>query len=95
MYAILVSFGWTLLSFVLRTVVIKFVVFAALLAITVEFMPVLFSLLPDSSSIVGTFDALPDGVWFFLYFFNLDFGVAALIAAYLTRFIIRRIPVIG
>jgi hypothetical protein len=35
------------------------------------------------------------GVWWVLDLFNLSYGVPLLISAYVARFLIRRLPVIG
>lgn len=41
------------------------------------------------------FDAIPDSVWYFMNIFQIQFGLGLIIVAYLIRFMIRRIPVIG
>ncbi|HHB9069298.1 TPA: DUF2523 family protein [Klebsiella pneumoniae] len=41
------------------------------------------------------FAQLPDSVWFWLNLFQVPAGISMMVAAIITRFIIRRIPVIG
>jgi hypothetical protein len=38
---------------------------------------------------------LPSGISFFLEPFNLEYGIGILTAAYIARFTVRRIPIIG
>ncbi|CDG21375.1 putative phage-related membrane protein [Xenorhabdus poinarii G6] len=95
MYGILLSALNTALGFVLRTVVIKFVVFGALYFIVKELFSAVVDLLPQSSNIQSLFDLLPDAAWYFINLFQGAFGVSLVVTAWFTRFIIRRIPVIG
>ncbi|EIM1634179.1 DUF2523 domain-containing protein, partial [Salmonella enterica] len=56
---------------------------------------VLASLLPKSVDIAGLFSSLPDSVWYFVNLFMVTEGIKLMFSALLTRFIIRRIPLIG
>lgn len=38
---------------------------------------------------------LPPSVWFFMNMFNIKFGLGVVMGAYLIRFFIRRLPVVG
>ncbi|MNM33781.1 hypothetical protein D3C81_444150 [compost metagenome] len=78
-----------------KSAMVKFVVFFALFFITTEFIQVLIPLLPGVSSLTSAFSSQAPGVWYFLDVFKIDFGVSACLSALVTRFIIRRIPVIG
>lgn len=95
MFGILLSAFYTVLGFVLRSVLIKFFVFFALFFITSEFIQLLVPLLPGASSLTSAFSAQAPGVWFFLDLFKIGFGVPAVLSAFVTRFVIRRVPVIG
>ena len=54
------------------------------------------ALLPDySSQIASGWTAIPAEVMFFLNLAAVDIGLPLVIAAYTTRFLIRRIPVVG
>ncbi|CDH02058.1 DUF2523 domain-containing protein [Xenorhabdus bovienii] len=95
MYGILLSALNAVLGFVLRTVVIKFVVFGALYLVVKELFFAVMDLLPQSSNIQSLFDLLPDAAWYFINLFQGAFGVSLVVTAWFTRFIIRRIPIIG
>ncbi len=96
MFGILVSALFTFLGAALRTVVVKFVVFAALFAVVSAFITYLGAKLPDfASSLNFGFASLPPSIWYFLDTFSIAQGFPLLIAAYILRFMIRRIPVIG
>lgn len=95
MWALLLAAVNTALAFVLRSVIVKFVVFFAMFFITTEFVSILAPMLPNSSALSGTLAGIPSGVWFFLDLFNFSTGFPLLVSAFVTRFIIRRIPVIG
>lgn len=43
----------------------------------------------------GTLGSVSSGLVYFLDLFNLNFGIAAILSAYLFRFLLRRIPLIG
>ncbi|EBB7891935.1 DUF2523 domain-containing protein [Salmonella enterica] len=93
MFGILVSAFNVALGFVLRTVVVKFILFFGLYL--QAFVPVLASLLPKSVDIARLFSSLPDSVWYFVNLFMVTEGIKLMFSALLTRFIIRRIPLIG
>lgn len=89
---------WSVVTFVINEILIKFLVLAALFAVIVTFMPLLLSALDGMLPVAGlnsAFGLIPSGVWFWLDFFAFDLGVPLLISAHVTRFVIRRIPVIG
>lgn len=95
MFGILLSAFYAVLGFLLRSVLVKFVAFFALFFITTEFIQLVVPMLPGASSLASAFSAQAPGVWFFLDLFKVGFGVSACLSAFVTRFIIRRIPVIG
>lgn len=95
MFGILVSALNVAMGFILRTVIIKFIIFFALYFIVQAFVPVLVSLLPKSTDIAGLFNSLSDSVWYFINLFMVTEGIKMMFSALLTRFIIRRIPLIG
>jgi len=95
MFGILLSALNAVLGFVLRSVMVKFVAFFALFFITTELMAVIAPLLPTGDSLSGVLSSVPSGVWYFLDLFNVSAGIPLVLTAYVTRFIIRRIPIIG
>lgn len=95
MYGILVSAFNTVLGFVLRAGLVKFFVFFGLWFITTEFMGVLGSMMPTAAALSSALGGIPATVWYFLDLFNVSAGLPLLVSAWASRFIIRRIPVIG
>lgn len=95
MFGILVSAFYTVLALIVRSVLVKFVLFFGLYFITTEFIQVLLSLLPNSSALSSAFTGIPPGMWWMMDMMQFNVGVPMCLSAYLTRFIIRRVPVIG
>jgi len=95
MFGIFLSALNSVLAWVFRSLLVKFVIFFALYFITTEFASLIVNLLPDGSSINSTLAGIGSTTWFFLDTFQIETGISAVVSAYATRFIIRRIPVIG
>lgn len=98
MYAVFISALMFLMKWVFTKAVIAFVVLTVLFVLVENFSGELFSLIGDSlsgSSLSGAFSNMASGVWYFLNFFQISIGVPMLISAFITRFLIRRLPVIG
>lgn len=95
MFGILLSALNSVLAWAFRALVIKFVVFTALYLVVYELVSVMASWLPCGASLTSAFAGIGAGTWYFLDMFAVSVGVPLLVSAYLTRFIIRRIPVIG
>jgi hypothetical protein len=95
MFGILLSAFDVVLGFVIKSVIGRLFAYFVLFFITTEFVSVLQSagILPTAASLSGAFGG--SDIWFFLDLCGFSFGAPAIIAAYATRFIIRRIPVIG
>jgi Protein of unknown function (DUF2523) len=95
MFGILTSALFSVLGWLVKSVLIKFGVFFALYFITTGFVSLIVGLLPNGSSVNSALSGIGQATWFFLDVFMLQVGLSAVISAYATRFIIRRIPVIG
>ena len=95
MLGILLSAINSALAWVFRALLVKFILFFALYYITSEFTGFIASLLPKAASLNGALSGITSGTWYFLDAFQLPMGLSLLVSAYTTRFIIRRIPVIG
>lgn len=95
MFGILLSAVNVLLGFVFRSFMVKFVLFFGLFFVTTEFMEIVGTMLPDASTLNITLGGIPSAVWYFLDLFNVSTGISVLLTSYVTRFIIRRIPIIG
>jgi hypothetical protein len=95
MFGIVLSALNVVLGFIFRSLIVKFIAFFALFFVTTEFIQLVVPLLPGASTLTNAFSAQAPGVWYFLDLFKVGFGVSACLSAFVTRFIIRRIPVIG
>ncbi len=95
MFGIFLSALFSVLGWVFKSVLVKFVVFFSLFFVATEFISYLAPKLPGASAISSAFGAVSPGVWYFVDLFNIPLGLKMCLAAYVTRFAIRRIPVIG
>jgi hypothetical protein len=95
MFGIFLSALFSIVGWLFRSVMVKFVVFFAIFFVATEFMSYLVPKLPGASTLSSAFAGIPSGVWYFLDLFVVGTGVKMCLAAYVTRFAIRRIPVIG
>jgi hypothetical protein len=97
MFGILVSALNVLLGFVVRSVIAKFFAYFVMWFITTEFISVLqgAGILPTAAALAGAFGGIGPDVWYFMDLCAFSYGAPLVISAYATRFIIRRIPVIG
>lgn len=100
LFGILLSALQSVLGFVLRSTVVKFVTFFALYFVVTEFVTILinwglFSVSGKSAALSNALFSIPSSIWYFLDLMNFSFGISSILSAYVTRFIIRRIPVIG
>ena len=89
---------WPIISWLLREVIVKFVVFAAVFAAVAFLVPYAITYLSSfigTGSLTSAFSSLPAGVWYFLDLFRMDYGLPLCLSAYVSRFLIRRLPVIG
>lgn len=97
MFGIVLSALNVVLGFVFRSIIVKFALYFGLWFVTTEFISVLQSsgVLPSASSLSSAFGGIGADVWYFLDLFGFSYGAPAIVSAYATRFIIRRIPLIG
>lgn len=87
-----------LLTYFLRAVVVKFLVFTAVIALVTFLVPFAVKWVAgfiSPQALNGAFNGIPDGVWYFADFFALDYGLPLVFSALVSRFLIRRLPVIG
>lgn len=86
-----------LLQFLLQGGIVKFVLFSGLYFVITVLGGALKSKLSDLGldGIGSMFSGLPSDVLFFMGVFRLEIGLPMIIAAYVLRFAIRRIPIIG
>lgn len=87
----------SLLTWIFRLSTIKFVIFGALSLLLTPLMSLIMGLIDSSglNNISALVSAIPEGIRFYMAIFKFDVGLPMLVAAYLTRFFIRRLPVVG
>lgn len=98
MWGIFVSAFMAFLTSILRGSIIKFVFFTAiayLISALGGIITTLLGSLVDFTGISTLFGQLPDGLLYFLTLFKFGLGLPLLLAAFVTRFAIRRIPFLG
>ncbi|HDD1431048.1 TPA: DUF2523 domain-containing protein [Salmonella enterica] len=83
------------LGFLLRSVVVKFTVFFALYFIVQEFVPLILNMVNRQLPLLALISDIPDSLKYFFAVFKIIDGINIILSAFVTRFIIRRIPVIG
>jgi len=89
---------WPIISWIFREVVIKFGVLTGMMALVLFLVPFAVNYLggfTSTASLTSAFNSLPSGVLYMLAYFRLDVGLPLLISAAVSRFLIRRLPVIG
>jgi len=97
MFGIIKSAINYLLDFLLKGSIIKFVLFTGLYYIVTELGSLVMAKIDKSglTSISGMVTGLPSDVLFFMGVFRLEVGLPMIIAAFVVRFAIRRLPIIG
>ncbi|GAB7551169.1 DUF2523 domain-containing protein [Novosphingobium sp. 11B] len=97
MFALLRSAINYLLDFLLKGSIIKFGVFTALYYIVSEIGSLAMNKIDKTglTSIGSLVSGLPSDVLFFLGVFRVEVGLPMIIAAFVVRFCIRRLPIIG
>jgi len=100
-----------ILTFVLQKVLLQFVVYTVLLFVVSEIVQYMATYLTGGDYGIGaafsgissigpmtvngtTFDVV-GGFWYLFNLFRLGTGIPLILAAYATRFLIRRLPIIG
>ncbi|RQR33865.1 DUF2523 domain-containing protein [Burkholderia sp. Bp9143] len=97
MYAIFISAIWSALGWLVRSVLVKFVLYFGLYFFVTEAVSYMqnVGILPNSATLSGAFGGIGSGVWYFLDLCAFSYGAPLVVAAYGARFVIRRIPLIG
>ena len=86
------------LSWVFRTIIVKFVVIGALFWLLTYLVPLVIGYITPfigTENLTALFNAVPDGLFWFLLALRFDVGIPLLISAYVGRFLIRRLPFVG
>ncbi|EBY0268210.1 DUF2523 domain-containing protein [Salmonella enterica] len=95
MFGIMTSVLYGVLGFLLRSVIVKFTVFFALYFIVQEFAPLILDMVNRQLPLLALISSIPDSLKYFFNVFKVIDGINIILSAFVTRFIIRRIPIIG
>jgi hypothetical protein len=95
MYGILISAFNTILGFLLKKLIVQFVILFGLYFVIQAFVSVLGSFIPKPSDISGGLAGIASGSWYFMDLFAFSQGASLVVAAMVSKFLIRRIPIIG
>ncbi|EAN2280690.1 DUF2523 domain-containing protein [Salmonella enterica subsp. enterica serovar Thompson] len=95
MFGIMTSVLYGVLGFLLRSVIVKFTVFFALYFIVQEFVPLILDMVNRQLPLLALISSIPDSLKYFFNVFKVIDGINIILSAFVTRFIIRRIPIIG
>lgn len=87
----------TVVGWIFRTVLIKFVAFTALYVVVSSFVSYVVGKLSGigPSALNSALNAWTPAMWYFADLTLFSQGIPAIISAYILRFAIRRLPVIG
>lgn len=98
MLQLIIAGGMAVLKFFLGAGAIRFVTLSVLAAAVVGLVTLAVSLVPvwlTGGNIQTTASAIPPAAWFFLDYFKVPIGLGGIFGAYVARFLVRRIPIIG
>jgi len=95
MYGILLSAGSLLLENLVKTLIGKVVLAGVFYGVIAIVLPHLLSLVPAYQPIVDKISNVSPGIAWWLVFFKFPQGFAMIVSAYFTRFVIRRLPMVG
>lgn len=87
-----------ILGFIFRKGVAKFFLFFGLYFLVAGFLPIIFEFIGGStmfSDLSNALSNIPSSVAYFLAPFRMDFAFKVIVTAYITRFLVRRIPLMG
>jgi hypothetical protein len=96
MYAVLLAWMFEAFTWLFRTVILKFTVYTVLYFVISDVAGWLINKLPSGDGgLASSMSQWSSGTWFFFDYFQLQFGIPAILAATVLRFGIRRLPIIG
>jgi hypothetical protein len=95
MFGILLSALNATLAFVLRQLVVKFVVLFSIYFVIQAFVGVLGVYVPSPANLSGALGSISQSMWWWLDLFAFSQGAPLVVTAMVYRFLIRRIPLIG
>lgn len=95
MFGRVLSALFSVVGWAVKFSVTKAILFFGIYYVVYEFTGVIVDYLPTASILNNAFQGINGDVAYFLTFFQIPAGLTMLLSAYVTRFMIRRIPFIG
>lgn len=97
MWSLLLNFLNYAMGKVFRALVIKFVVYSVIIAVVAGLAAFIFEQVLNVNflGLKNMIGGLPDGLLFFMVYFQFHIGLPLVFGAAIAKFTIRRIPVIG
>ena len=84
------------IGYLLNQIVLRALLYAIMAYVVADFLSWIVTHLPTGDGgLSGAMGALPPSAWYFLDLFHVPAGIALVLAAWVTRFAIRRIPFFG
>lgn len=87
-----------ILGFIFRKGIAKFFLFFGLYFLVTGFLPIIFEFIGGTNvlrELSNSLSNIPSSVAYFLAPFRMDFAFKVIVTAYITRFLVRRIPLMG
>lgn len=85
-------------AWLLRPAVLSFVGGTIIYGLLTLLLPYIISYISpflSTNGLTSAFTAQGSGVWYFLDFFDIGFGLPLMISAWVARFLVRRLPIVG
>lgn len=95
MFGIVLSALNAALGFVLRGVIVKFVIMFGAWYLAFELITSIVDFVPSTNNITMAMAMFPPMLWYLLDLMRFDLGISLVLSAMAARFLIRRIPFVG
>lgn len=95
MFPIIFAALSNIVMFLLRGTVIKFMLFGALFYFVIDFVPNILSFMEIDIDLGSSINDLPSGVLYFMNIVDFSTFIKIVLSAYISRFVIRRLPIVG
>lgn len=95
MYSVLLSALTLIARFFIKGSVIKFVFFTALSYFVIDMVPYIITFFMGGNYLAGIFDKLPSSLLYLLNVIDFKTSFQIVLSAYVARFVVRRLPVVG
>lgn len=98
MWGLIISAAGWLINYLLGGAALRWAFLAILWGVFGYLLKMVLSYIPafvDGSSLAAGTSSFTPAIWYFMDYFNVQFGISVCLSAAVARFIVRRIPGIG